>query len=152
MPKENTNSWGFKGLLRCLGPLTLPVQRNRNTWGKLSAYWGKNRQTQEWSTHIFTHYPSLCVWPVRGTSGKSAPAKLSLMMLRPFVNCQSGHLPSIINAVDFNTALGTNISAFLHISLWFHEEKTEKTTVSRRRSLCSGEVSVSVRYKDCSSA
>ncbi len=141
----------FQRAMGCLGPLTLPVHRNRNTWGKLSAYWGKKRQTQEWSTHISTHYPSLCLWPVRGTRRKSAPAKLSLMMLRPFVNCQSGHLPSIINAVDFNTALGLNISAFLHISLWFHEEKNKKTTVSRRRSLWSGEVFVSVRHKDGSS-
>lgn len=72
--------------------------------------------------YIYT-LPSLCLWPVRGTSGKSAPAKWSLMMLWPFVNCQSDHFPSIINAMDFTTALSathpiSELSFTFHNSMW----------------------------------
>lgn len=87
----------------------------------------KKRQTQEWSTHISTHYPSLCLCPVRGTSRKSAPAKWSLMMLQPFVDCPSGHFPSIINALDFNTALGATHPALIsQPSFTFHSDSMWK--------------------------
>lgn len=99
-----------KGLLSSWGPQT--CRAIENCMGKTLFTKERKRQTQEWSTHIYT-LPSLCLWPVRGTSGKSAPAKWSLMMLWPFVNCQSGHFPSIINAMDFTTALSATHPAII---------------------------------------